>query len=687
MGDINWVGHMNKKFTFILLSLLLSAPAVWAQNDVLAQKIFNFCEANGGKKTYQSAATVDANTGKTCITAHCSIDSRKDGTTCDINIDTESLPAGCAKATLKTCGSVTPDGQSSGGASNGGASNGGASNGGASNGGASNGGASNGGSSNGRVNRGGDGRVYLDWCDFWVYPGHACYNVCTKRGFPIFGKKGADRKACQECLGALGITVIDSKGRTKGATKISINCSVSGLRKGPNGECIDDDGNVVSGRSTTRTVSRDGGDDDDGRTTRRTTISSRGSIDLPPYCLDPKDRLDRENCEKWMKVNRHDCSSSSRTSSCIGDDRHYDITSRGDRDCPGGNCRGGRGSRGGGGNAWLGDALGALFTAGGQVGSAYFHGRAQERSAQAWAGAAEAGFEQCAISQNNYLTYLSANELPAMSPDQRNAMNCNGYQLGAYGGLGAGGLGGYYGAGYTPGMIGGMIGPYGQYNPYGYGGVVGGAVGGIAQGGYVAGYGQGGYVQGGYVNGYGAGGVIGGAINGAVQGGGYVAGTYAQGGYVNGYGAGGYVNGYAAGGFAAAGYNSGYGLAQGGYGLAQGGYIAAGYGQGGFQGGFNPYGGGIGGGYGGFGSGTGNYGGFGGYNGFGQGTGYYGANPQMDYSASMNASNYDRMLQNQGVSYQMGAGGGGFGGGYGAAGYSPLNAGFTLGANFGYGGF
>jgi hypothetical protein len=53
----------------------------------------------------------------------------------------------------------------------------------------------------------------------------------------------------------------------------------------------------------------------------------------------------------------------------------------------------------------------------------------------------------------------------------------------------------------------------------------------------------------------------------------------------------------------------------------------------------------------------------------------------------MQAANYDRMMQQQGTSYQMGMGNGysGYGGGaFGAGGY-PVNAGIQIGANFGGG--
>ena len=67
--------------------------------------------------------------------------------------------------------------------------------------------------------------------------------------------------------------------------------------------------------------------------------------------------------------------------------------------------------------------------------------------------------------------FFSNNELPYenIAPP-----GCNGYQIGGMaGGMGfmGNGMGGfgnpYMSAGYSPGFMGGMSGPYGMYNPYG----------------------------------------------------------------------------------------------------------------------------------------------------------------------------------------------------------------------------
>ena len=100
---------------------------------------------------------------------------------------------------------------------------------------------------------------------------------------------------------------------------------------------------------------------------------------------------------------------------------------------------------------------------------------AYQSSQQAWAGAAAVGFEQCRLMQTNYVRstyrYMQSNELPhstVMPPE------CNGYGLGQFAGgfgmmgNGMGGFGSPWGAaGYSPGFMGGMYGPYGMYNPYG----------------------------------------------------------------------------------------------------------------------------------------------------------------------------------------------------------------------------
>jgi hypothetical protein len=93
-----------------------------------------------------------------------------------------------------------------------------------------------------------------------------------------------------------------------------------------------------------------------------------------------------------------------------------------------------------------------------------------------WADAQSVGFEQCALMQQTYINqsyaYISSNELPDRDviPPQ-----CQGYHIGAFGGgtnmMGAGGFGMGFGnpwmqAGYSPGFMGGMMGPYGGYNPY-----------------------------------------------------------------------------------------------------------------------------------------------------------------------------------------------------------------------------
>ena len=419
-------------------------------------------------------------------------------------------------------------------------------------------------------------------------------------------------------------------------------------------------------------------------------------IRLPAYCDSPKDS-DREKCAQWIRENKRlVCSSSSNYSACMGDDAYEDMLRRYSiKDCV--NCSAGsRSSQST--LSGVAEIIGAIAPPLAMFGSAYVGAKAYERSNQAWANAAVRGFEQCRLSQQDYQSYLASNQLPALTPDQQANMKCNGYQLGGYAGLGSPGLNGYLGAGYSPGFLGGMIGPYGAGYPgvYGPGGGVGGVIGGF-NGGTIGGL----YVAGGAGGGF-NGGYYAGGINGGFNGGYYAGGI--NGGFNGGYYAGG-INGGFNGGYYAGGINGGNiggiyvaGGANGGF---NGGYYAGGI-NGGFNGGY--YAGGINGGFNGGSVGglyvaggvSGGVYGPGGYSnpGWGSGVvnngipGYPGyANPQADYYNSQSAANYDRMMQAQGTAYQVGAGGYGAGMGYGqfGAGMSPVNVGFGLNAQIGFG--
>ncbi|MCT4642805.1 MAG: hypothetical protein N4A33_10980 [Bacteriovoracaceae bacterium] len=177
----------------------------------------------------------------------------------------------------------------------------------------------------------------------------------------------------------------------------------------------------------------------------------------------------------WVWKNNRKCPYTSSWRECL--DHDYDvITSRhGDIlhciNCEG---RGRRGRADGGLGAW-GRSAGGILQGVGSIFGAVAPGLFGWLSSKEYAGAMKYGYEQCRLMQENYVTqtysYISNNELPdrdVTSP------GCNGYGMGGFaGGLGLygngyGGFGNpYMGAGYTPGFMAGMYGPYGGMNPYG----------------------------------------------------------------------------------------------------------------------------------------------------------------------------------------------------------------------------
>lgn len=555
-----------------------------------------------------------------------------------------------------------------------------------------------------------------------IESGMPCYKECKpRRSFlGIIGpkKSGLERESCVKCL--LGHPSLyrvkkeylptDGKGNIIGDTSVSLGKGVSVktgviICKDANGKVVSVTGSAcpsgmvihtTAGAGSSAGVGAGGTIVISGGAVGSAVGGASGGIQRPAFC-DSSKKKDLEACAEWMRVNaRFLCASGGNPSLCMGG-ADAEISARySTTDCV--NCQVGSRKQ----STWSGvaEVLGAIAPPLAQLGSAYFGARAYQKGQEAWAGAAAVGFEQCQISQNNYLQYLQANELPALTPAQQAAQNCNGYSLNQYAGLG-GGMNGWYGAGYTPGFIGGMMGPYGGYNPYGMGGYVGGAVGGIS-GGYVGGY-PGGYasgIAGGMVNGISIAGGINGGYAGGYNGGyvgGYVAGGYAaggiNGGYIGGYNGGYVAGGYAAGGYTPGGYIGGYnggavgglvngisiaGGINGGYvgGYAAGGYIAAGqvggYTPGGYAGGFT--GGYVAGGYAAGGYAAGGYA-AGGYAAGGYAAGGYagGYNPA--------ATNYDQMMQQQGTMYQM-SNLSGYGS---AASYYPQNAGYTLSGQIGFG--
>tara|TARA_Y100000780_G_scaffold232594_1_gene268476 strand:+ start:144129 stop:145853 length:1725 start_codon:yes stop_codon:yes gene_type:complete len=326
------------------------------------------------------------------------------------------------------------------------------------------------------------------------------------------------------------------------------------------------------------------------------------------------------------------------------------------------------------------------------------------RSNQAWAGAATAGFENCRMMQTNYIDGYYADVQAQRNyvvnqglPDQEfggnmNIPGCNGYQLSAFGGAGGfmgNGMGGYgnpwFSAGYTPGFMGGMYGPYGMQNPYGnpfsrpgFGLQIG------LGGGYPGGFG-GGFPGGG---GFGGGG-FGGGFPGGYAGGGMMCITQPCPGQVSFPGMGGGfqlgIGGGFGGGFPGGGFGGTMPGGMGGFPGAAGGFGGGMYG--------NPYfGGHAGAGVAPWGNGAGSY--WNGSGGWGGGSAGWG-NVQQSYAGSNQAFMQDQYLQQAalGNSYQQSARNlwsNGYGGQagmstYGYAPYSPGNVGFSLNAGWGFG--
>src|SRR5690606_8871667 len=154
-------------------------------------------------------------------------------------------------------------------------------------------------------------------------------------------------------------------------------------------------------------------------------VSGSVGIQLPAYCHSSKKR-DIRKCNDWIAANqRFLCSSGGNPSLCMGGEYSEIMSRYSTTDCV--NC--GPGSRSQSTLSGIAEIVGAIAPPLAQFGSAYVGAKAYQRGQEAWAGAAVAGFEQCQISQNNYLTYLQSNELPALTPAQQQAQHCNGYAL------------------------------------------------------------------------------------------------------------------------------------------------------------------------------------------------------------------------------------------------------------------
>jgi hypothetical protein len=399
---------------------------------------------------------------------------------------------------------------------------------------------------------------------------------------------------------------------------------------------------------------------------------------------------------------------------CIGDDEYNYIISGGyDHDCV--NCRGGGGV--GYRQHWLSGL--AEFTGALAPWAASIVGSIQQRKMyESMQGTIRHGFDQCRLGRQGYLDYAAGQQnayvnyntqqqgpliLPGeygdmtVSPEMFNNLTCNGYSMGGFAGFGGmmgNGFGGFgnpwMSAGYSPGFMGGMMGPYGMMNPYGgigggfgmgmpgMGGIGGGigigmpGMGGIGGG---VGIGMPGMGMGGMgMPGFG-GGMFGGGWPGPIGGG--MGGYFPPGGLGGGIGIG-------------LGANMG-GWGNGGFGMSPGSMWGAGSGtvpwgmgnNGGYWGGTGGFGGGMGG----FGGGMGGFGG--GMGGFGMG-----GNPQQDWMNSNQAFygglGAGQQALGQQINYNMqgmyGMGMGGMGGGmFGSVPYMPGNMGFGISAGFGFG--
>ena len=206
-----------------------------------------------------------------------------------------------------------------------------------------------------------------------------------------------------------------------------------------------------------------------------------------------------------------------------------------------------------------------------------------------WANAYEQGHVQCTTRFNEYLNYSSQIGAAPILPGQAEsfAEACNQqplHQYAGFGGMGGGILGGganpFLSAGFSPGFMSGMTGPY-FGSPYGFGGIGGMTPGfGLGMGGSIGGL----SLLGGGGMGYPGMGGMGGSIGGvSLLGGGGMGypGMGGMGGSIGGLSLlGGGGPGGGIGGFGAMG---GAGLPGGGLGLPGGGM--------GYYGGFNPYGG------------------------------------------------------------------------------------------------
>lgn len=460
------MGRNMKKFFPVVLGLFIPFASAMADNFV--DEAVSFCRSKGGA---YSMATMVAEGSNYCRQVTC----RK--TTSDRLEIPEGAPGPEAnvEATKKVCipkseidGQFEPGRNSTGSASGAasgsasGAASGSAS--GAASGSAS--GAASGaasgsasGAASGAQSGGNGGDGYRIDCEellepLTVFPGDRCWDACKpRRGFlGILGakKEGGERASCIRCLRGQfpNARWRDGNGRVVGGVTVQgvsvgtgkIICRRSGINGSTfehNGVACPSGSVIVNGQVVS--TGNGGGNGNGTVVIPSGSIGGNGSIvisgggsgngggaGLPAICQSTK-RSDQEACDLWIRNNsRFQCSQGGR---CIDEGA---VTSRYDRDCV--NCA--PGSRQQSTLSGIAEIAGAIAPPLAALGIGYFNSRAQIKSNEAWAGAAAVGFEQCQLSQNNYLGYLASNELPGLTPEQQRQMNCNGYGLGQFAGMG-----------------------------------------------------------------------------------------------------------------------------------------------------------------------------------------------------------------------------------------------------------
>jgi hypothetical protein len=564
---------MNK---LIPLFLGLMLPIAGAYADAFTDKAVDFCKSNGGAATWGSMVEEGENYCKQLTCKRTNSDKY-------IINDGDKGPEANVEATKRVCvpkSSIdgtfaAKDAQGSAGGSPSGSGNGNGNGNGNNNNGNGNGngngnnnnGNGNGNNNNGNGNGNGNGNnnngsssgaVACEELegDGKIEPSGLCYDECKpKSAWYTFGfgekKSGFERTSCVECLLKYpGVYKVkreylpkDADGKVIGDNSVDLGKGVtikSGIKV-----CRDSSGRIVSSSGTLNgacpagsvlhtsdgtpvIVAPNSGStivSGGGNGTGTIVITGSGSdsssgsnsTQYPAYCNSSKQK-DIDACDVWMKkYGRFGCSSSSSASSCLRGD-YNDILARYDG-CE--NCKAASAARQQSTGSQIAEVVASATPLLGILGSSWLNYRGVKAQADAQVKVAE----QCVIDNQNYTTYLSANELAALTPAQKATMMCNGSSSSAFANYGNSGILSLLNSGYSNAFLSGMAGPYG-YNPYGQGGMIngislaGGTMGGIG-GNVGAIYGGAGTIYGGNVGTIygGNAGTIYGGVNGAIYGG------------------------------------------------------------------------------------------------------------------------------------------------------------------------